>query len=111
MIRRAISDAPSYGDRGTFEDYEGWSFWTFFAAVHWILLVTTLPLFIEAAAGCQGERKKRIDGARGYTDYGGGGGGGEYAALPAAPPTKRLTFDTGGTEIVEEDSAATAAAA
>lgn len=55
----------------TFEDYEGWSFWTFFAAVHWILLVTTLPLFIEAAAGCQGERKKRIDGARGYTDYGG----------------------------------------
>jgi hypothetical protein len=27
--------------------HEGWSFWAFFSAVHWTLLVTSLYLFVE----------------------------------------------------------------
>jgi hypothetical protein len=46
-----VRDAPGYLDRGTFSNYSGYSFWLFFAAVHWTLLITSMYLFIEVAAG------------------------------------------------------------
>lgn len=60
LIRRAMEDAPEYLDRGTFENYEGWSFWAFFSAVHWTLLVTSLYLFVEVAACCTEDRRRRF---------------------------------------------------
>jgi len=32
IIYQAMADAPDFLDRGTFVDYEGWSFWAFFSA-------------------------------------------------------------------------------
>ena len=60
VVQGAMRDAPAYLDRGTFAAYEGWSFWAFFAAAHWTLLVTSLYLFVEAAACCGWERRARF---------------------------------------------------
>lgn len=60
MIRHAMEDAPDFLDRGTFDNYEGWSFWAFFSAVHWTLLITSLYLFVEAAVCCTDDRRKRF---------------------------------------------------
>ena len=63
------------------ENYEGWSFWAFFAAVQVSLflfrtvraigltscfvqftaLCTSLYLFVEVATGCVGDRKRRFE--------------------------------------------------
>ena len=60
IIKKAQDDAPSFLDRGTFASYEGWSFWAFFAAVHFSLLFPSLYLFIEACACCVDERRARF---------------------------------------------------
>jgi hypothetical protein len=60
IIKKAQDDAPSFLDRGTFASYDGWSFWAFFAAVHFSLLFPSLYLFIEACACCVDERRARF---------------------------------------------------
>ena len=60
IIKKAQDDAPFVLDRGTFASYEGWSFWAFFAAVHFSLLFPSLYLFIEACACCVDERRARF---------------------------------------------------
>ena len=60
VVLGATRDAPAYLDRGTFAEYEGWSFWAFFAAAQWTLLVTSLYLFVEAGACCGRERRARF---------------------------------------------------
>ena len=60
IIKKAQDDAPSFLDRGTFASYEGWSFWAFFAAVHFSLLFPSLYLFIETCACCVDERRARF---------------------------------------------------
>ena len=60
IIKKAQDDAPNFLDRGTFASYEGWSFWAFFAAVHFSLFVPSLYLFIEACACCVDERRARF---------------------------------------------------
>ena len=60
VVLGATRDAPAYLDRGTFAAYEGWSFWAFFAAAQWTLLVTSLYLFVEAGACCGRERRARF---------------------------------------------------
>ena len=59
IIKKAQGGA-SVLDRGTFASYEEWSFWAFFAAVHFSLLFPSLYLFIEACACCVDERRARF---------------------------------------------------
>ena len=60
IVQKAMTDAPDFLDRGTFENYEGWSFWAFFAAVQFTALCTSMYLFVEVATGCVADRKRRF---------------------------------------------------
>jgi hypothetical protein len=60
VIQIAQDDAPAFLDRGTFESYDGWAFWAFFASVQFCFLVTSMYLFVEAAACCVDERRRRF---------------------------------------------------
>lgn len=60
MLIKAQDDAPSFLDRGTFNSYEGWSFWAFFASVQFSLFVPSLWLMIEPCVCCVDERRARF---------------------------------------------------
>ena len=110
LIRSAMEDAPEYLDRGTFVNYEGWSFWAFFSAVHWTLLITSMYLFVEVAACCAEDRRRRFASTASFFSSskkggggtssasragGGGGGGGSYSPL-LSPVKPGGTVTVGG---------------
>ena len=59
IVQKAMTDAPDFLDRGTFENYEGWSFWAFFAAVQFTALCTSMYLFVEVATGASHSRETK----------------------------------------------------
>ena len=64
IIKKAQDDAPSFLDRGTFASYEGWSFWAFFAAVHFAAVPVVVPVHRSARAAWTSEERGSASGKR-----------------------------------------------